>query len=1070
LMKIRADLKGQLPPFNADSAPALIPNIIAGRIANRLDLMGPTYTVDAACASSLLAIEMAVRDLRNGDCDLALVGGAHVVTPVPVLMLFCQLNALSRSQQIRPFDRKADGTILGEGIGMVVLKRMSDALRDGNRIYALVKGVGVASDGRGTSVMAPRVEGEILALERAYAAAGVAPQTVGLIEAHGTGTPVGDAIEVESLIRLFGPRSGKYPPCALGSVKSMIGHLMPAAGIAGVIKAALALHHKILPPTLHVEEPLPQLCTESVPFYVNSGVRPWIHASTENPRRAGVNAFGFGGINAHVVLEEAPRSAAPAQFHHHQWDTEVLVIGAESRAGLVERLEQIGHFLTMQPETRLVDLAYTCNAGGKKDPIRVALVAESVDDLLEKVSQVLGRLKDPTCRQIKDVRGIYYFEEPLATSGGLAFLFPGEGSQYPNMLADLCLHFPEVRQRFDEIERVFARHRRGFLPSDVIFPRAAFSEEDERAAIQQIWGMEGAVEAVLTANRALYELLRRLGIEPDAIVGHSTGEYSAMIASGMIDLADEERLNAFCLEMNEIHQGAGEDEIERVALIAVAAPADKVTAIVDGMASEIYLAMDNCPHQSVLVCAQEMVAGLLELLSREGLIYERLAFDRPYHTPRFGAYASRFAPFFKKWLTAGPAIKAYSCTTMAPFPDDVAEIQKVALAHWMEPVRFRRTVESMYEDGIRLFVEIGTGGNLTSFVADTLRGKKHLAIAANTKSRSGIAQLNHLAGMLAAQGLPVQLDYLYAHRKARALDLEGTAPSSKKASTVVRLKTGWPGVELSAALVKELQQRRMTSTEEVDGSKDALLQPVARYGEDDVKENRSSVVPTTEGDSMNNNGSSNYTAQHVPSQVANHAVLAPAAADVMLAHMRTMERFLEVQQGIMQAYLTGRATTPPARLASYAEPVAAPPLYDKSRHSHGNGHATALPASLPVYIPAEVEPLPAAQPLPAAPPVAVAPAIPEVQPIPSETPGWDREAIHNLLLTLISERTGYPTDMLDIDLDLEADLGIDSIKRVEILGLFQNETKISLVEHMEELSKRKNLRAILDFLAERVGQ
>ncbi len=301
---LRSEFKKRLPPLNPDTVPGLIPNIIAGRIANRLDLKGPSYTVDGACASSLIALDMAVRDLLSGQLDLAVVGGSHVTTPVQVMMLFCQLGALSRRERIRPFDRNADGTVLGEGLGVIVVKRLADARKAGDRIYAVVKGVGVSSDGRGLSVMAPRLEGEVLALRRAYAKAGVSPDTVDLIEAHGTGTPVGDVTEVRSLTEVFGTRNGGPPRVALGSVKSMVGHLMPAAGIAGTIKTALALHHRVVPPTLHCEEPNPELDLGKTPFFVASEARPWIHGSGRSPRRAGVNSFGFGGINAHAILEE----------------------------------------------------------------------------------------------------------------------------------------------------------------------------------------------------------------------------------------------------------------------------------------------------------------------------------------------------------------------------------------------------------------------------------------------------------------------------------------------------------------------------------------------------------------------------------------------------------------------------------------------------------------------------------------------------------------------------------------------------------------------------------------------
>jgi acyl transferase domain-containing protein len=301
--ELKRQLKSGLAPFNNEVAAGLVPNVMTGRIANRLNLMGANYTVDAACASSLLSVELAAEALLSGKCDLALAGGANVAIAAPTYMLFCQLQALSKAGQIRPFDEKADGTLLGEGFGMLVLKRREDAERDQDRIYAVIKSIGVASDGRALAVLAPRVEGEQLAIHRAYQQAGIAPGTVELVEAHGTATPVGDAVEIDALTRVFGQGGSSRAWCALGTVKSMIGHLIPAAGIAGVIKTALALYHKVLPPTLHCDRPNPAFGFEKSPFYINSETRPWIHGAA-TPRRAGVSAFGFGGINAHAILEE----------------------------------------------------------------------------------------------------------------------------------------------------------------------------------------------------------------------------------------------------------------------------------------------------------------------------------------------------------------------------------------------------------------------------------------------------------------------------------------------------------------------------------------------------------------------------------------------------------------------------------------------------------------------------------------------------------------------------------------------------------------------------------------------
>jgi acyl transferase domain-containing protein len=304
LREIKQILKSTLPPFSAETAPGLVPNVVCGRIANRLDLMGPNYTVDAACASSLIALDLGCGELASHRCDMVLVGGLHASTPPIVMMVFCQLNALSRHGQIRPFAATADGTLLGEGLGFIVLKRLDEAERDGDRIYAVVRGVGTSSDGRGLGLLAPRVEGEILAMRNAYRDADLSPATVGLIEAHGTGTPVGDATEIEAMRRVFSGREATTGRCAIGSVKSMIGHCMPGAGMAGLIKAVMALHHKVLPPSLNCDDPHPELAVDDCPLYVNTAARPWVHTDRSAPRRAAVSAFGFGGINAHVVLEE----------------------------------------------------------------------------------------------------------------------------------------------------------------------------------------------------------------------------------------------------------------------------------------------------------------------------------------------------------------------------------------------------------------------------------------------------------------------------------------------------------------------------------------------------------------------------------------------------------------------------------------------------------------------------------------------------------------------------------------------------------------------------------------------
>jgi acyl transferase domain-containing protein/phosphopantetheinyl transferase len=861
ILEIKQELKAGLPPFSADTAPALIGNIIAGRIANRLDFMGPSFTVDAACASALVAIEIGVSDLLSRKCDVVLAGGSNVNAPLPTLSLFCQLGALSRREQIRPFDKNADGTILGEGLGMIVLKRREDAERNGDRIYAIIKGVGVASDGRAVHVMAPRVEGEELALRRAYEMAGVSPQTVELVEAHGTATPVGDVVEVQALSRVFGERQSTLPTCALGSVKSMIGHTMPAAGIAGIIKTALALYHRVLPPTLNCEEPNPALHLEKTPFYVNTETRPWIHGR-ETPRRAGVNSFGFGGINAHVVLEEHPAETPTAQSHQLRWETEVFIVEAKSRKELIDRVQGLGSYLSRAGDAPLRDLAYTLNCRLEGQPSRLAIIASSKDDLAHKLTLAVGRLEDPKCRQIKDNAGIYFFDKPL--EGKLAFLFPGEGAQYPNMLLDLCLHFPEVRRCFDLADRALTHASRNILPSDFIFPRTILPEAEQAEVKKGLWQIDGAVEGVLIGNWAVWTLLSQLQIRPDVIVGHSTGDYSAMVASNIIGINDEGYVETI-LEWNKAHRRLEKEiPVPKATLIAVAADAATVMPVVHDVGSDLYLAMDNCPHQNVLVGSKIAAEQAVEKLRSRGIIYEILPFDRPYHTPMFQAYAEGAGDgFFAHLPISAPNTPVYSCTSAARYPADTAEIRKLFVAHWVQPVLFTQTINKLYDDGVRLFVEAGPRGNLTSFVSDILRGKQHLAMPANLSRRSGITQMNHLVGALAAQGVGMRLDYLYARRSPQTLPWEAPAAPLPHQPDPMKLTLALPPLKLSPRKPK----------------------------------------PTPPKESGVGASTRDGSAPQIPTPQIANPVRAGASAMVMEEYFKGMEAFLDVEKQVMEAFL-----------------------------------------------------------------------------------------------------------------------------------------------------------------------
>jgi phosphopantetheine--protein transferase-like protein len=914
LHKIRQDLKASLPPFNAETAPGLVSNIMCGRIANRLDLRGPSYAVDAACASSLIAVDHGMRELVSGRCDLALVGGVSVSTPSIVFMVFCQLGALSRRGRIRPFDKDADGTLLGEGLGMAVLKRREDAERDGDRIYAIVKGVGISSDGRGLAVLAPQVGGEELALRRAYEVTGISPNSIDLIEAHGTGTSVGDQVEIEALSRVFGLNEHSIPRCALGTVKSMISHTIPAAGIAGLIKVALALHHKILPPTINCDRPSPRLELEKTPFYINTEPRPWINGRTE-PRRAGVNAFGFGGINTHAIVEEYLGCNRDQESNYLRlWETEVLILEAESRQGLVGHAEQLHRYLSTNPEIPLRDLAFTLNSQLDGAPYRLAVVASTLKDFGDKLAYALKRLADPGCTRIKDRSGVFFFEKPLSREGTLAFLFPGEGSQYANMLADLCLHFPEVRNCFDRADRVFLQNKRNILPSQIVFPPTLLHESAKHQLEQQLWQTDCAVAAVFAADRALWKLLTRLGIHPHAVLGHSSGEYAALAASGAVQMQEEEdELLQYGLDLNTIYDSFS-GQIPKATLMTVGATnRTLLSSLLAESAGSLYLAMDNCPNQLVLCGDEAAISSARNQLQNQGALCTLLPFDRAYHTHSFEPVCRELSNFFDRIKIMPPRILMYSCASAAPYPQNPNEIRKLAVDQWALPVRFRETIERLFDDGVRIFVEVGPRGNLTGFVEDTLRKRDYVAIPSNVSHRSGITQLNYLVGLLAAHGVPLSLNCLYSRRAPQSISFE--VPSSR----AVKPKERGTSMRVALALPRLAIGQRNQSF--FSNAQPPLLETLSTVGNINMPTNGHVVdrKDVSRGEETQNAQMASFAEVEQKShglatvfeeaRSPNLKDPSESRSQVMQEYLQTMEQFLITQEKVMEGFMSRNGTS-----------------------------------------------------------------------------------------------------------------------------------------------------------------
>jgi acyl transferase domain-containing protein/NAD(P)H-dependent flavin oxidoreductase YrpB (nitropropane dioxygenase family)/NAD(P)-dependent dehydrogenase (short-subunit alcohol dehydrogenase family) len=1042
----RAD--GALPEWTEDSFAGLLLNVAAGRITNRFDLGGVNFTVDAACASSLAAVYLAVKELETHNTDLALVGGVDTVQSPFGYLCFSKTHALSPTGQPRTFDASADGIAISEGVVMLVLKRLADAERDGDRIYALIQGVSGSSDGKAKGLTAPRPEGQMLALERAYPRAGISPTSVGLFEAHGTGTVVGDRTEVLSL-SAFLEKAGAAPMShAIGSVKSMIGHTKATAGVAGLAKVALALHHKVLPATLGVTKPNPKARFGEGPLYVNSETRPWLHDSSSHPRRAGVSAFGFGGTNFHAVLEEYTGGFLPAHAISPRWPSELLLWAGASRQELLAALAPLDQALRQGAEPPLHDLACTLSesfaAQGTGAGARLAIVATSQEHLRQQLALAQAALAADG--PVQDPRGIYHSDALPADAGAVAFLFPGQGSQYPNMLCDLALHFPEVREAFERADRQLS----GRFPrslSGYIFPPPAFSPEEEQGQQQALTETHVAQPALGAAGTALFHLLRRLGVKPRMVAGHSYGEYVALHAAGVFD---EETLTHLSEARGRcIREAAGQD---LGTMAAVSAGPERVAEVV-GTLPDVWVANLNAPTQTIISGTRAGLEQAVGRLQTAGVQARSIPVSCAFHSPLVAPAQDRLATFLSAARLSAPGLPVYSNTTAGVYPRDPRAVGALLAEHLTRPVRFAEEIEAMYAAGARVFVEVGPRNVLTSLVKQILGRRPHLALATDQPGKPGLTQLQHMLGQLAVQGLALDLGPFFQGRPVQRLSL--------------------------AALLEKSKQRPLSPTTWlVSGSRvrphHQLMEPPRRPPLESVARQLAAPNDVAEAPS----------APAAPKD-ASHAASPPApeaAASVPDAHMlprngdptgqvvldfhRVMSRIVEAQRNVMLTYLQGTTAAPPQSPQGTGSPASRlAPVTQGQRAQRAVSPKASPPVTKEAPAPAPAAatngaaktPIPESEPAAAAPPARTRPV---------------REEMTQQLLKIVSERTGYPPEMLDLGADLEAQLGIDSIKRVEILGVLQQqylpEGRQADQDAMEQLTGIKTLQGIVSWLEKAV--
>jgi acyl transferase domain-containing protein/NAD(P)-dependent dehydrogenase (short-subunit alcohol dehydrogenase family) len=1090
-----ASCHGLLPEWTEDSFPGFLLNVTAGRIANRLNLGGANYTVDAACGSSLAAARLAVRELESKAADLVVLGGVDTVQNPFTYLAFSKTQAFSPRGRCRPFDAGANGIVISEGVAALVLKRLADAERDDDRIYAVIKGVGASSDGRARGLTAPVVEGQVRALERAYSQAGIDPATVGYVEAHGTGTALGDAVEMEALRQVFQAAGAPPHDCVVGSVKSLIGHTKCAAGLAGLINASLALYHKVLPPTIGIETVNPRLELRDGPFRLCTQPQPWLHPHDERPRRAGVSAFGFGGTNFHAVIEAYDRNTGPEpESALPEWPVELFVWEADDAGRLIEPIDRLARALRCGARPALRDLSHTLiharasRPAGKRGATLVML-ATSHEDLIEKLGLARAAIAEERAT-VDDSQGIVFAAAPAWSGAQSAFLFPGQGSQSPGMLRELAVVFPEVRDAFDEFDRVGLAHA-GRALGPVIFPPPALDAKDRDNAQRALAQTDVAQPAIGAACTGMLRLLRSLGCEPSFLAGHSFGELVALHAAGVMTAADLAEMSvARGRLMNEASRGTDG------AMAAVLAGPDVVEQLIRDVKG-VQAANWNGPSQTVIAGPRAAVSLVLERANSQRIAGRLLPVSSAFHTSLVASVRAPLERAALERLRLPPERPVYSNLDAATHPLDPSAIATRLGEHLASPVRFAAMIEAMYRDGARVFVEVGPGVVLSSLVESILRGRPHLAISCDAPAAPGLPALLRAVARLVTAGLPLQLERLTAGRARHLLDLDQlplhdfdapVTPSTwllngSRARPINEAEPARFGVVTAPRRAGPAPPRDLNRSTTHDHHTSPLsLEARERTGEPFV---------------VDRNGETRGAPPVVAPTTLPPAAVSPSTrSDLVIdSFQKTMRVFLEVQKSTMLAYLAGRSS--PSRaggglpeghgpLNKMLEAIAtagdAVPQDGTATSSPAVGHAEMPPGLVGTSgkvnhaLPPSGSNGPGlmiSSPRVESGVVASRGSAAVVSDADSHAPAKnpDRTSITARLLEIVRDRTGYPIETLGLELDIEADLGIDSIKRVEILGKLRDEFPdlkgaADSPDAMEALARARTLAAIIDRMAD----
>ncbi|NER94545.1 MAG: acyltransferase domain-containing protein [Symploca sp. SIO1B1] len=1107
--KIIEKIKLAYRPWKENSFPGLLGNVISGRVANRLDLGGMNCVVDAACASSLSALRMALSELTEYRSDMMITGGIDTDNSYFMYMCFSKTPAFSLKGEIRPFDTNSDGMLIGEGLGMLVLKRLEDAQRDGDKIYAVIKGMGTSSDGKYKSIYAPRASGQAIALRRAYQDAEVAPQTVGLIEAHGTGTMAGDPTEFAALNEVFSENNPHQQYIALGSVKSQIGHTKAAAGVASLIKVALSLHHKILPPTINISQPNSKLKIEKSPFYLNTKTRPWLLRDSSLPRRAGVSSFGFGGTNFHVVLEEYQEDNKQPLKLHKSFDS--LLISAPTTQKLLDKCQAILKEVQSKNRDNYYQELITAsqNITIPRLSARVGFVTQDLTEAIKLLTTTINYLSKNITKEFwEHPEGIFYRKTGIDTQGKVVALFSGQGSQYLEMGKNLTINFTKMRQAFELMDDTLAEDHLTPI-SQILFPPPVFTKIEKKQQSFNLNQTENAQPAIGAFQMGLYNILQEAGFKADFVAGHSVGELTALWAAKVLSDKD------YCFLIKSRGQAIAsplETNFDTGKMLAIKGDIQQIKSIID-KTPNVIIANYNSLEQVVIAGVSPVILATKEKLDKLGFTTILLPVSAAFHTSLVGHAQTAFAEAIKKVKFDTAQIPVYSNTTADIYPSNAENIQRILIDHIIHPVYFKNEIENIYNAGGNIFIEFGSKDILTKLVKNILGDRPYIAVALNQSSKKDDSE----------QSISNKY-FRQAIIKLRVIGLNLVDTEPHQLPTVLTEKTTKKGLNITLNTLAYVSKKHRKAFEDAlqDGYK---IQEINQTGNDTLDSNHleqekliNSNITSQVNDSQKdtnlsssdellkdseflcqneqnyhnstlsyNNNKIHGQVESLPSAQANRQIkimqnsnqnhqietesferilmrFYDHQAEVLNVHDRYLksqvessEQFFKLMQQqyaplspddeaklIPKSQL--REKTTPQSLTAKQEFISNK-IEQNLREIDSQEHNESLTSdNLKI-----IEETSLAQKY--------------IQEVKTQVLSQaELDSLSRSLLEIVSDKTGYPSEMLELEMDMESDLGIDSIKRVEILGSMQELYPDMPPVNPEELAELRTLAQIVDYM------